>query len=1017
VTRAARVTPGSLLLLLITGLASPAADAPAKKVLTFADEAAFRSSSVPVMSPDGKHIAYAEWPVEGDGESIVRHVPGGKEYRFARGPGGATVDPKFTPDGRHALLPLTPTKAATEKAKGAKAKPEEMPQPALAVVDLATGTVTDRFPQSGAFAVGGEGVGFVVYRKPAKPDSSKDDGKGALPNPVPPTAKGKLAAPPTPTTPTFGSDLHIRDLATKTDRTIADVSEFSLTRDGKVLVYAVNSKKDEGNGVFALDPVAKSAAEPIKLAPGRYSGLTWDEKQTKLAFLFDDSSVANPRLAPPPRPVGPNAGTVGPTLLPKPRYHAFVWDRHAKPARSAARDLPLGATGGFAALVPAVLAAHPVTIVPAEEVLGPDAPGLRPGWSLAGGTLAFSTDASKLFVQTAPKRDPLPPPGPPKPDDFQLDLWHWKDERLQPMQKLQAAADHAKTFLAVVNLDGKVFRQLSDEDVTVGRPQRDSNWALGSDNRAYRKLTGYGLPLSDYTAVNVKTGECKPLLKAFGGYGTPAPSLSPAGTHAAAFDGKDWFAVAVADGKRVNLTGKLKASFTDEEDDHPGSPPPAGPAQWSSDGKFLLVSDGFDLWKLAPDGSVAENLTQIGRGQHLRFGVVHVKVQDATEEPRGVDLSKPVLMRAENRDTRDTGFYRLDPGAVPKLLVMGARQFGVPVRAKTGDTLLLTAQTFAAYPDYYATTPGFTELKRVTDVNPKVKEFNWGTAELVRYTSADGAKLTGVLIKPENFDPAKKYPMVVYIYERLSDSLHQFRSPVVARGQVINPTFYASNGYLVLMPDIAYKVGAPGQSALKCVLPAVQAVADKGFVDERAIGIDGQSWGGYQIAYMVTQTDRFRAAVAGAPVSNMVSAYDGIRWGSGLTRQHQYEHTQSRIGATLWEAPMRFIENSPVFMADRVKTPLLMIHNDQDDAVPWYQGIEYYLALRRLGKECYLLNYNGEPHNLVKRAAARDFAARMFQFFEHHLKGKPEPAWMSKGVPHLDREKDKDEMKKLLGGK
>jgi dipeptidyl aminopeptidase/acylaminoacyl peptidase len=209
-------------------------------------------------------------------------------------------------------------------------------------------------------------------------------------------------------------------------------------------------------------------------------------------------------------------------------------------------------------------------------------------------------------------------------------------------------------------------------------------------------------------------------------------------------------------------------------------------------------------------------------------------------------------------------------------------------------------------------------------------------------------------------------------------------------------------------------VGSPGQSALKCVLPAIQAVCDKGFVDENAIGIQGHSWGGYQIAYMVTQTNRFKAAIAGAPVSNMVSAYGGIRWGSGLTRQFQYEWTQSRIGATLWEAPMKFIENSPIFMADRVKTPLMMLHNDQDDAVPWYQGIEYYLALRRLGKECYMLNYNGQLHGLSNRGATRDYSARMFQFFEHHLKGKPAPAWMEKGVPYLDRDKDKEEIKKLF---
>jgi dipeptidyl aminopeptidase/acylaminoacyl peptidase len=198
------------------------------------------------------------------------------------------------------------------------------------------------------------------------------------------------------------------------------------------------------------------------------------------------------------------------------------------------------------------------------------------------------------------------------------------------------------------------------------------------------------------------------------------------------------------------------------------------------------------------------------------------------------------------------------------------------------------------------------------------------------------------------------------------------------------------------------------------VLPAISAVVDKGCVDEAAIGIQGHSWGGYQIAYMVTQTTRFKAAAAGAPVSDMVSAYGGIRWGSGLPRQFQYELTQSRIGGTLWEHPMRFIENSPVFMADRVRTPLLMLHNDQDDAVPWYQGIEYFLALRRLGRECYLLNYNGEPHGLRKKAAQRDYTVRMFQFFEHHLKGAPAPEWMTKGVPFTERDREKEQWRKLF---
>jgi dipeptidyl aminopeptidase/acylaminoacyl peptidase len=248
--------------------------------------------------------------------------------------------------------------------------------------------------------------------------------------------------------------------------------------------------------------------------------------------------------------------------------------------------------------------------------------------------------------------------------------------------------------------------------------------------------------------------------------------------------------------------------------------------------------------------------------------------------------------------------------------------------------------------------------------------------------------------------------MIVYIYETLSEGLHRFVDP--RPGHNINASLYASNGYLVFMPDIVYTIGHPGQSALKCVLPAVQAVVDKGFVNESAIGIQGHSWGGYQIAYMITQTTRFKAASAGAPVANMTSAYSGIRWGTGLPRQFQYEHTQSRIGGNLWEAPMLFLENSPVFRANQVQTPLLMIHNDNDDAVPWYQGIEYFLALRRLGKEVYMFNYNGEPHGLRKRANQKDYAMRLQQFFDYFLKGAPKPDWMQKGIPYVQREKEKE---------
>ena len=283
-----------------------------------------------------------------------------------------------------------------------------------------------------------------------------------------------------------------------------------------------------------------------------------------------------------------------------------------------------------------------------------------------------------------------------------------------------------------------------------------------------------------------------------------------------------------------------------------------------------------------------------------------------------------------------------------------------------------------------------------------MKNYFWGNVELVNWTSLDNIPLQGLLYKPEGFDPKKKYPMIVYFYEKESDNLHGYTHPTPLRS-TINRSTYVSDGYLVFVPDIVYKVGFPGESAMNCIMPGVTQLISKGFVDEKNIGIQGHSWGGYQTAYMVTRTDLFKAGEAGAIVANMISAYGGIRWESGLSRMFQYEHSQSRIGGSLWEKPMHYIENSPIFFADKIKTPLLLLHNDADGAVPWYQGIEMYMALRRLNKPVWMLNYNGEPHWPVKRENRMDFQIRMKQFFDYYLKGAPMPPWMKEGVPAIEK--------------
>ena len=459
------------------------------------------------------------------------------------------------------------------------------------------------------------------------------------------------------------------------------------------------------------------------------------------------------------------------------------------------------------------------------------------------------------------------------------------------------------------------------------------------------------------------------------------------------------------DGTKSNLTATLPVKFFNEDTDTPSTPAAYGNAGWTRDGKSVLVYDRYDIWRVSPDGTGARNITAgYGRAHDLRLRYIRTEVENPRE--RWIDATKPLMLQAENLKTYETGFFRASPGEAgsePKQLMMTPKYMTAPVKAKDADVYLLTAQTFSEFPDLVTTDGSFKELRKVSDANPQKANLLWGTSVVVHFKNADGVPLSGALYKPANFDPTKKYPMMVYIYERLTQNVNRFVDPRPSHN--INLSYYTSNGYLVFTPDIVYTTGFPGQSALKCVLPGVQAIVDKGFVKEDAIGIQGHSWGGYQIAYMVTQTQRFRAVAAGAPVANMISAYDGIRWGTGLPRQFQYERTQSRIGGSIWQYPTRFIENSPIFWADRVQTPVMLLHNDGDDAVPWYQGVEFYLALRRLGKEVYLFDYNGEPHGLRKRPNQKDYTIRLQQYFDHYLKGSPAPAWMENGVPYIERDR------------
>ena len=447
----------------------------------------------------------------------------------------------------------------------------------------------------------------------------------------------------------------------------------------------------------------------------------------------------------------------------------------------------------------------------------------------------------------------------------------------------------------------------------------------------------------------------------------------------------------------------MPVSFVDEENDVPAAPGPYGIAGWSKDGKNIYINDRYDIWKLSLDGKTKTNLTN-GQGRQNQM-VYRIEELFKNDDPRinhnQIDESKTVFLNGFNKIDKNQGLYKLGKKDISKLW-SGPHTYRMLSADEKLNKVIYTKEDYQHSPDLYLLA-NFKNETRLSDINPQQANYNWGTAELVHWTTPKGYKSEGILYKPEDFDPNKKYPIIAYFYETLSDGLYTYQAPAPTPSR-LNIPYFVSNGYLVFAPDIRYETGYPGKSAEEFINSGMHYLArNNNWVDSTKMGIQGQSWGGYQVAHLITRTNMYAAAWAGAPVVNMTSAYGGIRWGTGMSRQFQYENTQSRIGKPLWEARDLYIENSPLFFMDKVNTPVAIMHNDNDGAVPWYQGIEFFTALRRLNKPVWLLNYNGDDHNLIQRQNRKDIQIREAQFFDHFLKGKPAANWIKKGVKATEK--------------
>jgi dipeptidyl aminopeptidase/acylaminoacyl peptidase len=906
-------------------------------------------------SNDGNWSAYSINKQEGDGSLYFQQNQTAQKIAVPRGTGtggfggGASL---FSADSKFAAFTIKPLYKDVRQAKIKKKKPDEMTKDTLGIANLTTLAIT-KIPRVKSYKFPENGNAILAYllekpldtakkAKPAATPEAKNDSDLFFADDEPGAGASKE-----------GTDLVVKNLNTGTERIFKFVTEFAFSKDGKQLVFtSTGSKKDKAApvGVFLLNNTTGVLKTLVK-TKGNFKSFVFDDQSEHLAFLGETS-----------------------------------------PEKQEIKEFNLYYNSP--------------TLDTAQILVDADMTGMPSKYGVSGeGRVTFSKDGDKLFFGIAPIKLPK--------DttiiDFEnakLDVWGYKDDYLQPMQLKNADRESKRSYLTAIDIystDPKIV-PLTDvrlPDATIVN-EGNAAFVLASTDFGNRIASQWtGGTVRDYYLVDVKTGARKKIIEGLDGNA----SASPNGNYIIYYNDKDmtWNTYQVATGKKTVLNTGMSVKFYDEENDVPALPNSYGIAGWSEDDKEVYLYDKFDIWEFTPDGKAApKNFTNgFGRANNLTF-----RVARTNPDARFFTKKDVLWLSTFNNETKQNGFYRkaANSSKAPELVIMAPFSYSNLVKAKNADVYIFDKGNYTTSPDVYVSKDGLKTAAKLSNTNPQQDLYNWGTAELVKWTTPKGYKSEGILYKPENFDPTKKYPMIVYFYEKLSDGLYSYQAPAPTPSR-LNIPYFVSNGYLVFAPDISYETGYPGKSAEEFINSGVESLKKNTWVDGTKIGIQGQSWGGYQVAHLITRTNMYAAAWAGAPVVNMTSAYGGIRWESGMNRQFQYEKTQSRIGATLWEKPELYIENSPLFSFPKVNTPVVIMANDADGAVPWYQGIEMFTGLKRLGKPVWLLNYNNEAHNLVQRQNRKDIQIREQQFFDHYLKGAKAPVWMVGGIPATEKGK------------
>lgn len=935
-----------ILTILVTGASITFAQKANKKPLNHSVYDNWQSIANERISDDGKWVVYVIKPQQADADLVITDVKNNHKLIVPR---ADTV--RLTSDSKYAVFLIRPFYKDTRMARIKKKSPEDFPKDTLGYVSLGKTGLT-KIPRVKSFKIA-EKAPVIAYLANAPVDTTKK----VVPDMPPATPRGG--------SPIRGGrggdgnsfnrdagDLTVKNLINGKQHTFKFVTDYQLSKDGRFVTFVVTvpaKEKDIKPGVYIVD-IIKDESKLISNGKGTYRNLTFDDAGKQLAFTAEKC---------------PEKALVKPSKL---YYYNSTQDT-------------------------------------AEVIAAPLSSGMRSKWSVSGdGHVYFSKTGSNLFFGTAP----IPKPVDTTIVDFEvahLDIWNYKDDYLQPQQLKTLQRDLRRSYLAVIkpaDADKKMV-QLGDEYIEniLVAENSDAQYALGvTDTGSRVQVQWEGNTQKLAFLIDIQTGKRTCINNRL----RAQYSISPGGNYVLWFDVKDhnYYSYNIATQAKTNLTQAIGIKFVDELNDVPDEPGPYGVAAWTEGDKAVLINDRYDIWSIDPATGMTVNFTNgIGRKQKITLRYLNTDF-----EQKFIPAKQMLWLRAQNEENKQWGYYckAIGSNKAPEKVIMAPMEYSPLVKAKHADNFIYTKSSYEQSPDIYVSA-NLKKETRLSAINPQQAQYNWGTAELISWTTPKGHTSKGILYKPENFDPHKKYPMIAYFYEKLSDGLYNYIPPAPTPSR-LNISYFVSNGYLVFAPDISYETGYPGPSAVEYVNSGVEALKKNAWVDGAHIGLQGQSWGGYQVAYLITQTNMYAAAWAGAPVANMTSAYGGIRWESGVSREFQYEKTQSRIGATLWDKPELYIQNSPLFQLPKVQTPVMIMSNDADGAVPWYQGIEMFSGLRRLNKPVWLLVYNGEAHNLMLRQNRKDIQIREQQFFDHFLKGAPMPVWMDKGVPAVEKGKN-----------